>query len=184
MELLLGSKSPRRQELLKGAELKYRLVNIDCEESHPADMNPKEVAGYLAIKKSKAFSELNEGQVLLTADTIVYLDEQILNKPMDEEDARNMLKQLSNKMHTVYTGVCLRSLQKMVSFTESTEVYFKRLSDEQINYYVLTHKPLDKAGAYGIQDWIGYTGILQIKGDFFNVMGLPIQRVYDELSKF
>ena len=184
MELLLGSKSPRRQELLKGAGIEYTLVNIDSDEDFPDDMDKEKVAEYLAIKKAQAFKENLEKKILLTADTTVYLEGEIINKPVDEADAIEMLTKLSGKMHTVFTGVCLRSKTHEIAFTDKTNVYFKVLTQEQIVYYVQNFKPLDKAGAYGIQDWIGYIGVTKIEGDFFNVMGLPVNRVYDELQKF
>lgn len=184
MELLLGSKSPRRQELLKGAGIEYTLVNIDSDEDFPDDMDKEKVAEYLAIKKAQAFKGNLEKKILLTADTTVYLEGEIINKPVDEADAIEMLTKLSGKMHTVFTGVCLRSKTHEIAFTDKTNVYFKVLTQEQIVYYVQNFKPLDKAGAYGIQDWIGYIGVTKIEGDFFNVMGLPVNRVYDELQKF
>ena len=184
MELLLGSKSPRRQELLKGAGTEYTLVNIDSDEDFPDDMEKEKVAEYLAIKKAEAYKGNLENKILLTADTTVYLDGEIINKPEDEADAVKMLTKLSGKMHTVFTGVCLRSKSQEITFTDKTNVYFKDLTNEQIVYYVQNFRPLDKAGAYGIQDWIGYIGVTKIEGDFFNVMGLPVNRVYDELQKF
>lgn len=184
MELLLGSKSPRRQELLKGAGIEYTLVNIDSDEDFPDDMEKEKVAKYLAIKKAEAYTGNLENKILLTADTTVYLDGEIINKPEDEADAIKMLSKLSGKMHTVFTGVCLRSKTQEIAFTDKTNVYFKVLTQDQIVYYVQNFKPLDKAGAYGIQDWIGYIGVTKIEGDFFNVMGLPVNRVYDELQKF
>lgn len=181
MELLLGSKSPRRQELLKGAGIDYTLITIDSDEDFPEDMDGEKVAEYLAIKKAEAFEGDLENKILLTADTTVFLEGEIINKPLDEEDAIKMLSKLSGKMHTVFTGVCLRSKNKEIAFTDKTNVYFKKLTKGQIEFYVLNYKPLDKAGAYGIQDWIGYIGVEKIEGDFFNVMGLPVNRVYDEL---
>lgn len=181
MELLLGSKSPRRQELLKGAGIDYTLITIDSDEDFSEDMDGEKVAEYLAIKKAEAFEGDLENKILLTADTTVFLEGEIINKPLDEEDAIKMLSKLSGKMHTVFTGVCLRSKNKEIAFTDKTNVYFKKLTKEQIEFYVLNYKPLDKAGAYGIQDWIGYIGVEKIEGDFFNVMGLPVNRVYDEL---
>lgn len=184
MELLLGSKSPRRQELLKGAGIDYTLINIDSDEDFPEDLDSEKVAEYLAIKKAEAYVGDLENKILLTADTTVYLEGEIINKPLDEDDAIKMLTKLSGKMHTVFTGICLRSKNKEIAFTDKTNVYFKELLPEQIDFYVRNYKPLDKAGAYGIQDWIGYVGVEKIEGDFFNVMGLPVNRVYDELRRF
>ena len=183
MELLLGSKSPRRQELLKGAGLANTLVDINTDEDFPESVPAENVAEYLAVKKSLAFEGNLEDQILLTADTTVWLEGEIINKPLDELDAIKMLTKLSGKMHSVFTGVCLRTKARKIAFTDKSNVYFKRLSKEQIEYYVSQFKPLDKAGAYGIQDWIGYIGVTKIEGDFFNVMGLPINRVYDALQK-
>lgn len=183
MEVLLGSKSPRRQELLKGAGIDFLLVNIDCLEDFPDNIPLEEVAEYLSIKKSLAFTGELNGKVLLTSDTTVLLDNTILNKPDNEEHARQMLRMMSGKMHRVFTGVCLRSTSAQYTFTDITNVYFKEITELEIDYYVSNFKPLDKAGAYGIQDWIGYIGINRIEGDFFNVMGLPVNRVYDLLKQ-
>jgi septum formation protein len=183
MEILLGSKSPRRQALLNDAGIKFTSVNIESDEDFHESMNPELVAEYLAVKKSNAYLENLVDQVLLTADTVVFLENKIINKPENTADAVRMLTKLSGKMHTVYTGVCLRTNSQLISFTNKTNVYFKAISSEEINYYVKNFKPLDKAGAYGIQDWIGYIGISKIDGDFFNVMGLPINLVYDQLKK-
>lgn len=183
MEILLGSKSPRRQALLSDTKISYTSVNIDSDEDFHESMNPELAAEYLAVKKSNAYTKKLENQVLLTADTVVYLNHKIINKPENEADAIRMLSKLSGNMHTVYTGVCLRTNTQLISFTDKTNVYFKPITKEEIEFYVSRFKPLDKAGAYGIQDWIGYIGISKIEGDFFNVMGLPINRVYDELKK-
>ena len=183
MTILLGSKSPRRQELLKGAGIAYTLVNIDCEENFPDSLPLDKVAEYLAIKKSMAYCEELEDNILLTSDTTVLLDNLILNKPQNEEHAKQMLRLISGKMHKVYTGVCLRSKYRKIAFTDITNVYFKEIDESDIAFYVSNYNPLDKAGAYGIQDWIGYVGISRIEGDFFNVMGLPVNRVYESLKQ-
>lgn len=184
LEILLGSKSPRRKELLKGAGIQFTLVNIDSDEDFPEEMAGEKVSEFLAIKKAEAYTGNLENKILLTADTTVYLEGEIINKPLNEADAIAMLTKLSGKMHSVFTGVCLRSKSKEISFTDKTNVYFKVLTKDEIEYYVKKFKPSDKAGAYGIQDWIGYIGVTKIEGDFFNVMGLPVNRVYDELKKF
>lgn len=183
LKILLGSKSPRRKFLLKSCELKFKTVNIDCDENFPITMAPENVAEFLALKKSKAFVGNLKGKVLLTADTIVCLGGKIINKPTDENNAFEMLKELAGNTHFVYTGVCLRSEKNLISFTETSKVFFKKLSDEQILHYIEKYKPLDKAGAYGIQDWIGLTGISKIEGDYFNIMGLPINKVYEYLTE-
>ena len=183
MELLLGSKSPRRQELLKGAGLNFTLVNIESDEDYPINLACEKVAEYLAIKKAEAYHGDLENKILLTADTTVYLEGEIINKPLNEKDAIAMLTRLSGKMHSVFTGVCLRTKYQEIAFTDKSNVYFKKLKPEQIEYYVKNFKPFDKAGSYGIQDWIGYIGVEKIEGDFFNVMGLPVNRVYDALQR-
>jgi septum formation protein len=182
LHLLLGSKSPRRQEILKGANLPFELVSIDSDENFPPTMKGEEVAEFLAIKKSNAYKNELKQSILLTADTVVFLEGEIINKPNNEKHAIDMLEKLSGKMHTVYTGVCLRSTSSQIAFTDKTNVYFNKLASSEINYYIHHYKPLDKAGAYGIQDWIGYIGIEKIEGNFFNVMGLPINKVYKALS--
>lgn len=184
LEILLGSKSPRRKELLKGAGIQFTLVNIDSDEDFPEEMAGEKVSEFLATKKAEAYTGNLENKILLTADTTVYLEGEIINKPLNEADAIAMLTKLSGKIHSVFTGVCLRSKSKEISFTDKTNVYFKVMTKDEIEYYVKKFKPSDKAGAYGIQDWIGYIGVTKIEGDFFNVMGLPVNRVYDELKKF
>ncbi|NUM32471.1 MAG: septum formation protein Maf [Bacteroidetes bacterium] len=183
LKILLGSKSPRRKFLLKSTELKFKTVNIDSDEDFPANLKYQKVAEYLAIKKSKSFNGNLKGKILLTADTIVWLEGKIINKPLDYNNAVKMLSELSGKKHYVFTGVCLRSEKNQISFTEKSIVYFKNLNEKQINHYIKKYKPFDKAGAYGIQDWIGLTGISKIEGDYFNIMGLPINRVYEYLTE-
>ena len=185
-KIILASKSPRRQQLLKemGIEFEVRLKPVD--ESFDANMKKEEVALFLCEKKANAFSqdEINDDELLITADTIVCLDDEILNKPADRNHALEMLEKLSGKKHEVITGISLRSAKKMQSFYVSTDVYFKRLSKEEIVYYVDHYKPFDKAGSYGIQEWIGYVGIEKIEGSYFNVVGLPTARLYEEMKRF
>ncbi len=183
MEVLLGSKSPRRAELLKAVGIKFTLISLDVNEDYPETINLEDVAEYLACKKSEGYTQSLHNKILLTADTTVLLNGEIINKPKSLSDAADMLKKISGKMHTVLTGVCLRSETTKIAFTDKTNVYFKTLTDEQINFYVQNYSPLDKAGAYGIQEWIGYIGVEKIDGDFYNVMGLPINRVYEALLK-
>lgn len=183
--LILGSKSPRRQELLKKANLKFRVTTLDCNESFPETLNPKKAALFLAEKKSKSYKKkFKSGEILITADTIVALKGEIMGKPSNSAEASAMLKKLSGKTHKVISGVCLRSGSKKISFADETEVTFKRLSPEEISFYVSRFKPFDKAGAYGIQEWIGLVGVRSIKGSYFNVVGLPIQKLIIELQKF
>jgi septum formation protein len=185
-EIILGSASPRRKQLLEGLGLRFSVQAIDANESEwPAHLKAHEVPLFLAELKSKAYpGELKGNQVLITSDTIVWCDKQVLNKPLDFEEGKKMLRQLSGKMHEVYTAVCLRSANKQTLFYDCTAVYFKTLSDTEIEYYLNHYKPYDKAGAYGAQDWIGYVGIEKIEGSFYNVMGLPVRQLYEELLKF
>lgn len=184
--LLLASQSPRRRELMSGCRLPYELApKYDCEERYPADLPAAEVPRYLAQLKSRAYPmPLAPDEILLTADTVVIAAEQILGKPHNRAEAVTMLQQLSGKRHTVVTGVTFRTSTREHSFSATSDVWFRQLSDEEIGYYLDTFQPYDKAGSYGIQEWIGYAAIERIEGSFYNVMGLPIQRVYTELEKF
>jgi len=184
-EIILASKSPRRQELLHDLGLKFSVKSMDVPEVFPEGMGMTEVPVYLAELKAEAFRPvLKDKQLVITADTIVWLDGEVLNKPTDYADGFRMLRGLSGKKHQVITGVCLLSTEKKVSFYASTDVWFKELSDEEIRYYLENYRPYDKAGAYGIQEWIGYIGIYHIEGSFFNVMGLPVQSLYEYLNTF
>lgn len=184
--LILASQSPRRQQLLSEAGLEYELSpRFECEEIFPNDLPASEVAEYLSRLKSEAYPQvLADGDILLTADTVVVAEEKILGKPADKDDAFAMLRMLSGREHEVITGVTLRSTKQTKSFSAHSKVRFRQLCDEEIAYYIETYSPMDKAGSYGIQEWIGYVGIEGIEGSFFNVMGLPIQRVWCELEKF
>lgn len=183
-KFILASKSPRRQELLKSLGIDFEVKLKEVEETYPNHLKQSEIPVYLAELKAKAFqSDLKENEVLITADTVVYLEDKVLGKPQNYEDAFQMLSELSNKEHQVITGVTLTTMDKMTSFYASTKVQFKALSNDEINYYVETYKPFDKAGAYGIQEWIGTIGIDHIEGSFYNVMGLPIQKLYEEIQK-
>lgn len=182
--LLLGSKSPRRRDLLSMLDVDFETVGIDSDETFDDDKPIHEVAQFLAEKKSKAYVENLNKAILITSDTTVLAGGDILNKPVDHADAVRMLKLLSNTKHIVNTGVCLRSSTKTVGFYEETTVEFKSLSEEEIVYYVETYKPFDKAGAYGIQEWIGMIGIEKIEGCYYNVMGLPTSKLYTELCRF
>ncbi len=184
--LLLASQSPRRRELLTGCGLPYVLApKYECEETFPDRLAAEEVPVYLSHLKSDAFpAPLEPGDVLLTADTVVILDGRVLGKPRDRDDARDMLHTLSGRTHTVISGVTLRTAVRRRTFSARSDVRFRPLSDEEIDYYLDNHRPYDKAGSYGIQEWIGYAAIERIDGSFYNVMGLPIQKVYTELEKF
>lgn len=181
--LTLASNSPRRQEILKSAGFVFKIKTADVEETFPTDMDPYLVAQYLAVKKSEAFV-LESDEIMITADTTVILEGDILGKPAHAGVAEIMLRKLSGKQHSVVTGVAITDSNKTVQFSDITEVFFKTLTDEEIKYYINNYQPYDKAGSYGIQEWIGMIGITQIAGSYFNVMGLPVKRVYEELIKF
>lgn len=184
--IVLASASPRRRQLLEGLELRLRVVPLDVDETPPPDLALDEVAEELAVRKAMAYTTpLAADEVLVTADTTVLLDDPsgagsslLLNKPEDDADARRMLALLSGRTHRVVTGVCLRTLGDTVRFSDEARVSFRALEPEEIAYYVERHHPLDKAGAYGVQDWIGYTAVARIEGSFYTVMGLPMHRVY------
>lgn len=184
--LILASQSPRRRQLLSDAGIEFILApRFECEESFPAILPADEVAEYLSLLKSKAYPEpLGEKDILLTADTVVIACGRILGKPANRKEAIEMIGMLSGCEHEVVTGVTLRSAERTNRFSVSTKVRFRTLTQEEIEYYVDTYKPFDKAGSYGIQEWIGYVGIEGIEGSFYNVMGLPVQRLYCELNKF
>lgn len=184
--LLLASKSPRRRELLKMLDMPFEIVDLkDVDESYPDDLDKEKVPEFLSRLKADAYrSCLNEDNILITADTVVILDNEIIGKPENLEDAKCMLRKLSGRVHKVITGVTLSSQKKSVTFSTVTDVTFAPLSDAEINFYVDTYRPLDKAGAYGIQEWIGAVGVAGINGSFYNVMGLPVHRLYNELLLF
>ncbi|MCK9449923.1 MAG: Maf family nucleotide pyrophosphatase [Bacteroidales bacterium] len=184
--LVLASGSPRRRQLLSGMNLPFSVISKETDESFPKDMPGRDIAEYLCSKKSDAFeaNELPENFLLITADTVVVVDDQILNKASTKKEAQQMLRQLSGKWHEVITGICLRSVGKKQVCSTTTAVKFAVLSEAEIEWYIENYKPYDKAGAYGIQEWIGYIGIEEIKGSFYNVMGLPTQRLYQELIRF
>ena len=184
--LLLASQSPRRRELMTGCGLPYEPApKYDCEEVYPADLPAEKVPLYLSQLKSRAWpGPLAPDVILLTADTVVVLDGEVLGKPCGREEAVGMLGRLSGRRHTVVSGVTLRTACRMHSFEVRTGVWFRKLTDEEIAHYVDTFRPFDKAGSYGIQEWIGYAAIERIEGSFYNVMGLPVQKVYTELDKF
>lgn len=183
-KIVLASKSPRRQELLRGLGVDFELRTKEVEEDFPSHLQGGEIAMYLANKKADAFlNDLASDELVITADTIVWVDGQVLNKAADKAEAQAMLRLLSGKTHEVITGVCLTTIQRRIAFTDVTEVTFAVLSDDEIDFYIEQYKPFDKAGAYGIQEFIGYIGVTQLKGSYFNVVGLPIQRVYAGLKE-
>lgn len=182
--IILGSGSPRRKELLAGLGLHFEvLVRKGISEDYPSNLNSEAVAQYIAEEKMSAYTDLLQGNTLvITADTVVISGTEILGKPHGEGDAKEMLRKLSGKTHHVTTGVCIATAEKNRSFHVTTDVTFKTLTEEEIDFYVKNYKPFDKAGAYGIQEWIGYIGVTALKGSYFNVMGLPVQRIYQTLK--
>jgi septum formation protein len=185
-KLILASNSPRRQSLMKEAGLNFELrIPPEISEDYPANMQADTVPHYLAKIKASTFEgQLENNEIVITADTVVILSNRVLGKPKDLKDAFKMLNSLSGRKHEVITAVCFKSKFKEKIFSATSEVWFRKLSEQEINYYIHEFKPYDKAGAYGIQEWIGYIGVERIEGSFFNVMGLPIQMVYVELEKF
>ncbi len=183
--LILASASPRRRELLTACDLEFTLAEkFECEECYPADLAADKVAEYLSQLKSNAYPHaLGEKDILLTADTVVILGDKILGKPHSEEEAVEMISSLSGATHKVVTGVTLRTAKQTISLSAESLVSFRTLDAEEVRYYVEKYRPLDKAGAYGIQEWIGYIGIEGIEGSFYNVMGLPVQRLYTTLKE-
>ena len=190
--IYLASNSPRRKELLAGLDLEFKTWVIpDIDESFPETLCPEETAEFIARKKAAPYFvneenllRLSDDDIVITADTVVILEGRVLGKPADSDEATEMLRALSGKTHEVITGVCLTSKSKQRHFSVSTKVTFSTLSNQQISYYVEKYRPLDKAGAYGIQEWIGYVGVTKLEGSYFNVMGLPVQRIYEEICRF
>ncbi|MGM0531548.1 MAG: Maf family nucleotide pyrophosphatase [Bacteroidota bacterium] len=185
-KIILGSQSPRRQYLLKELGIKFDVkLKQMVQENYPEDLAGEEIPLYLARKKADAFDdELTGNMIVITADTVVWKDGKVLRKPKDQKEAFDILRLLSDTVHQVYTGVCVRSVNERKSFHSRTDVYFKKLTDKEIWYYIDKYEPYDKAGSYGIQEWLGYIGVEKIEGSFFNVMGLPVQELYVELSDF
>jgi len=181
--VILGSESPRRRALLKGLDIEFEAISINADETFSNTLKLEEVPEFLARKKSKSFQrDLLEKELLITADTVVILGEQILNKPRDKAEAKSMLSSLSGNTHRVITGVCLTSLKGQHSFRDETKVSFSQLNEAEIDYYLNHYKPYDKAGSYGIQEWIGYVAIDSMNGCFYNVMGLPLPKLYQALK--
>ena len=185
-KIILASNSPRRKELLAGIDVDFEVRVIqDIDESYPANLSTKDIAEYISRKKAVVYrQQMADDELIITADTIVVLGNEVMGKPQDEADASRMLHELSGLTHQVITGVTLTTTTRQQSFSVETDVTFKTLSDEEINYYVQCYKPFDKAGAYGIQEWIGHIGVTGLHGSYFNVMGLPVQRIYEALRKF
>jgi len=183
--IILGSSSPRRNELLKSLGFDFVINPSNADENYPLNLKGHEIPVFLAEKKASLFNGvLTETDLLITADTIVWCEGEIFNKPINFEEGKLMLQTLSGKMHEVFTAVCLKSANKQIIFYDATKVYFKKFTNEEIEYYLNKYKPYDKAGSYGVQEWIGYIGIEKIEGSFYNVMGLPVKKLHEELMKF
>lgn len=186
-KLLLASNSPRRKELLKGIDVDFETTVLppNIDETYPPNIKTEEVAEYIAHKKANAYIEtLREDELLITADTLVVLDNKIYGKPSSKDEAKEMLQSLSERVHRVISGVCLTTKVKQKTFSVASDVEFKKLTNDEIEYYIEKYEPFDKAGSYGIQEWIGYIGVTQINGSYHNVMGLPVQQLYNELIHF
>lgn len=185
-KIILASNSPRRKELLAGLDLQFEVrVLQDIDESYPHDLPTLKIAEFISKKKADAYVEtMADDELVITADTVVILGDEVMGKPHDEADTKRMLGELSGQTHQVATGVTLFTRERQMSFSVVTDVTFKQLSADEIDYYVHTYHPMDKAGAYGIQEWIGYIGVTALKGSYFNVMGLPVQRIYEALKTF
>jgi len=185
-KIILASNSPRRKELLAGIDVDFEVrIIADIDESYPEGLPTREIAEYIALKKAAAYRQtMTADELVITADTVVILGNEVMGKPKDEADACRMLRELSGQTHQVITGVALTTQQQQRHFSVETDVTFKELTDEEIDYYVQTYKPFDKAGAYGIQEWIGHIGVTALNGSYFNVMGLPVQRIYEALKGF
>ena len=184
-KIILASNSPRRKELLSGLGVDYEVKTLpDVDESYPDGLSGEEIAQHIARGKAEAYRSLIQAdELVITADTIVWLDGTVMGKPKDEEEAKDMLMRLSGKPHEVITGVCLTTASTQKTFATVTDVTFATLTDEEVDYYVTRYQPMDKAGSYGVQEWIGFVGVENLSGSYFNVMGLPIQRLYTELKK-
>ena len=184
-KIILASASPRRHELLKGLDVTFEVRALpDVDESFPAELQGEEIPLYISKKKADAYRPMmSDDELVVTADTIVWLDGKALGKPQDGDEARRMLRNMSGKTHNVYTGVTITTKNVQHSFVACSNVTFATLTDEEIEYYITKYRPMDKAGAYGAQEWIGYIGMENIEGSYFNVMGLPVQRLYNELKK-
>lgn len=181
-KILLASKSPRRRELLASLGIDFEIVTIKSDEAYPPELKREKITEYIAVEKSDVYGKMNPDEILITADTIVWFNDRKIGKPKDKNDAFEMLSELSGNTHEVFTSVCVRTDSKKICFSETTEVDFDFASDEEILYYIENFNPLDKAGSYGIQDWFGFTKVLGIRGDYYNVMGLPVRKLYQVLN--
>lgn len=184
-KIVLASKSPRRQELMKGLDISFEVRTMEVDESFPPALQREEIPLFLSKLKAQAFlAEMKENEVVITADTVVWVNDHVLNKPEDRDEAIAMVNELSGNHHVVYTGVTITTKDKALSFYDETKVYFEALTQEEIEYYIDKYQPYDKAGSYGVQEFIGYMGISKLEGSYFNVMGLPVHQVYKKLMEF
>lgn len=183
MKILLASQSPRRKELLTSLGFDFEVVKIDCEEIVPEEIEIENAAAYLSELKASAFRKLEQDEVLITADTVVAIDNQILGKPKNEDDAKSMLQKLSGKTHQVFTGISIKNVDKTITETDVADVELEELSEEEIDFYIKNYKPFDKAGSYGIQEWLGMAKIKKMNGSFYTIMGLPTHLVYKILKE-
>jgi septum formation protein len=180
--IILGSASPRRQQFFKDLQLNFTIQVKEVDEVYPAELQGSEITDYLADLKSKAFTNLGDNELVITSDTIVWLENKALEKPKNEVEAFAMLRKMSGKKHEVITSISLKTAHSQKIVNDTTAVFFKELTDEEIEYYIKNYQPFDKAGGYGIQEWIGFIGIEKIEGSYFNVMGLPVHKLYKELQ--
>ena len=184
MKILLASNSPRRKELLQNLEFNFEVVSIDCEELYPENLAVKDIAGYLSNLKADSYGMLGKDEILITADTIVALENEILGKPKNAEEAKEMLRKLSGKKHEVYTAFTIKNSEKSISKTDVSAVNFGEITEEEIDFYIKNYKPFDKAGSYGVQEWLGMAKIEKIEGSYYTIMGLPTHLVYSVLKDF
>jgi len=183
--IILASGSPRRQHFLKELQLDFTVKSIDVEEVYPKYLHGNEITSFLAQLKADAYEDVfNDNDILITADTVVRFNGKILGKPKDVTDAKNMLKELSSHAHEVITSICIKTNRNTKIISDTSVVYFEKLNDEEIDYYINNYKPFDKAGSYGIQEWLGYIAVKKIEGSYFNVMGFPVHKFYKEMMKF
>ena len=183
--IILASQSPRRKELLAGLGLQFSTISLDIDETFDRNEFKKEqITEYLSAKKAKAYTDIQSNDLIITSDTTVWVDDESLEKASNRDEAYEMIRKLSGKTHSVYTSVTIRSVEKEVTFSDETQVTFADLTEEEIYFYIDNYKPFDKAGAYGVQEWIGYIGVDNMNGSYFNVMGLPTHKLYKELVKF
>lgn len=183
-KILLGSQSPRRQELLKALGVDFKVVKISSDENYPENLRNEKITEFISLSKANAYSNLKENEILITADTLVVLNDEVLGKPIDENEAFQMIRKLAGSTHQVFTSVCVRTIENILTFSDKTDVIFDEFTDEEINYYIQNFHPFDKAGAYGIQDWLGYAKVKGIQGCYYNVMGFPLSKFYRKMQSF